>query len=128
MLLKRLAGALSPGLAAILPDLDRAGIRTTEHLLFTPLSVLAELVPDHRDSLGDLQEECLLLSCPAEVSAVEAAAELDALRQTQGNWVGFGCATLDELFGGWHGHGIVEIAGPTRVGKSVSKVDLPGKP
>lgn len=121
MLLKRLAGSLSPDLAVILPDLDVAGIRTSETLIFTPLAILRDLVPTHRDKLEDLQEECLYLTCPPEKSGEEVLDELEMSSETQGSWAGFGCSSLDELFGEWHGRGILEIAGPSRVGKSVRR-------
>lgn len=124
MLLKRLAGSLPPVLAAVLPDLDAAGIKTTETLIFTPLTTLRDLVPSHRDLLEDLQEECLYLTCPPETTGEEVLDELDASSNGQGSWTGFGCPSLDELFGEWHGRGILEIAGPSRIGKSVRPEDL----
>lgn len=38
-----------------------------------------------------------------------------------GPWLGFGVKGLDELLGDWDGVGILEIAGPRKVGKSVSE-------
>lgn len=37
-----------------------------------------------------------------------------------GPWLGFGVKGLDELLGDWDGVGVLEIAGPRKVGKSVS--------
>ncbi|RSH92609.1 hypothetical protein EHS25_008054 [Saitozyma podzolica] len=76
MLLKRLTSQIPEHLRPLLPQLDAAGIKTTENLLFTHPSVLRGLLPDQEVSLEELHGICLALTAPPELLALHAALRL----------------------------------------------------
>ncbi|WVQ85646.1 hypothetical protein IAT38_007812 [Cryptococcus sp. DSM 104549] len=114
MLLKRIADSLPPGLAAFIPELESAGIRTTESLIFTPKSALISLTssPSSTD-LDALISHCLRLT------AVQCQKASDISESLAGPWAGFGVKGVDDKLEGWDGMGILEIAGPRKTGKSL---------
>ncbi|GFZ43194.1 hypothetical protein JCM24511_00913 [Saitozyma sp. JCM 24511] len=116
MLLKRLTSQLPEHLHPLLPQLDAAGIKTTENLLFTHPSLLRGLIP-HEASLEELHGICLALTAPPEVWGDEAYRA--GARTARRSWCGWGIGAVDELIAGWDGTGVVELVGPSRVGKSL---------
>ncbi|KAI9635054.1 P-loop containing nucleoside triphosphate hydrolase protein [Dioszegia hungarica] len=119
MLLKRLTASVPPDLHPLISQLEAAGIKTTENLLFTPLPTVLSLIddPDAQYEVEQLIERCLRLTAPVSRSGVEELEEEGSLGK--GRWTGFGTAGLDGLVGAWEGRGVVEICGPQRVGKSL---------
>ncbi|WVN85626.1 uncharacterized protein L203_100775 [Cryptococcus depauperatus CBS 7841] len=113
MLLKRLAGSLPPELASTIPELESVGIKTTESIIFTHPQTILSL-----SSLTASQVEALVYLC-IESSATRCAIADELPQQLQGPWQGWGIRGLDELLDAWNGVGIVEIAGPRKVGKSL---------
>jgi DNA repair protein RAD51 len=71
------------------------------------------------DDLDDLIEECIRLTGPRVVNGNEAYEEGKG-KSPIGRFEGWGLPRLDHVLNEWDGVGIVEIAGPRRVGKSVS--------
>nr|XP_019014769.1 uncharacterized protein I206_00855 [Kwoniella pini CBS 10737]OCF53550.1 hypothetical protein I206_00855 [Kwoniella pini CBS 10737] len=113
MLLKRLSHALPTELASLIPELEASGIKTTESLIFTQPSIILNNVPIL--SIAQLDyfiSECLQLTTQPSISG-------DDVQDDQEVWAGFGVRSLDDLFEGWNGFGVVEIAGPRKVGKSL---------
>nr|ODO02316.1 hypothetical protein L204_01049 [Cryptococcus depauperatus CBS 7855] len=113
MLLKRLAGSLPPELASTIPELESVGIKTTESIIFTHPQTILSL-----SSLTASQVEALVYLC-IESSATKCAIADELPQQLQGPWQGWGIRGLDELLDAWNGVGIVEVAGPRKVGKSL---------
>ncbi|WRT63960.1 uncharacterized protein IL334_000887 [Kwoniella shivajii] len=113
MLLKRISDSLPDELASLIPELESAGIKTTESLIFSSSSTILHLVPILSTiQLNCLIEECLIRTSPDEIRG-------DQVNEDDGGWSGFGIPGLDELFDGWNGIGLVEIAGPRKVAKSL---------
>nr|XP_018266978.1 uncharacterized protein I303_00958 [Kwoniella dejecticola CBS 10117]OBR89136.1 hypothetical protein I303_00958 [Kwoniella dejecticola CBS 10117] len=113
MLLKRLSGSLPPKLANLIPDLEAAGIKTTESLIFTAPSTILNDVPIFSTvQLEYLVSECIRLTTSSAISG-------DIIPMDELEWSGFGVQSLDDLFEGWDGVGLIELAGPEKVGKSL---------
>jgi hypothetical protein len=87
--------------------------------LFTHPSVLRGLLPDQEVSLEELHGICLALTAPPEVLG-DKAYRAGARTAGKRSWCGWGVGAMDELITGWDGTGVVELVGPSRVGKSVS--------
>ncbi|ORY20950.1 hypothetical protein BCR39DRAFT_554407 [Naematelia encephala] len=158
MLLKRISDRLPTHLSKLIPQLESAGIKTTDNILFTSVPVLLKLVPAiDEDDLQELSSRCLDITGPETVTGDQ---ELERALRVGGEngWVGWGKNGLDglivgpdeDVFGqegagtgkdkvqgrdragqggwdragqdevqGWDGVGVIEIAGPKRVGKSL---------
>ncbi|WWD18064.1 hypothetical protein CI109_102511 [Kwoniella shandongensis] len=113
MLLKRIADSLPPSLAALVPELESVGIRTTESLIFTPPATIFDLLPSFSQTqLDTLTSHILNLTAPSCVKGDEIEAE-------EGAWKGFGVGGLDDLLEEVEGGIVLEIAGPRKVGKSL---------
>ncbi|WVW82102.1 hypothetical protein I302_104107 [Kwoniella bestiolae CBS 10118] len=113
MLLKRLVDSLPAELATLVPELDSAGIKTTESLIFSSPSTVLRLVP----ILSTIQLDCLVSIC-VRLTAPEGISA-DEVEEVDGGWKGFGIDILDDMFGKWDGIGVIELAGPRKVGKSL---------
>ncbi|RXK36187.1 hypothetical protein M231_06531 [Tremella mesenterica] len=114
MLLKRIINSLPSDLINLLPVLDQAGIKTTENLLFTPRQILLSSIPSIRkDDLDALIAYALRRTAPISVTADTL------LPKEEITWTGFGIYNVDQLLDAWDGVGILEIAGPKKVGKSL---------
>ncbi|KAK8865755.1 hypothetical protein IAR55_000902 [Kwoniella newhampshirensis] len=115
MLLKRISDSLPPKLATLIPELESAGVRTTESLLFTPPLTVLNLIPSlTATQLDHLTSHILKLTAPPPSRG-------DHVKAIDTVWAGFGVSGLDELVEGPGGEGglILEIAGPRKVGKSL---------
>ncbi|WVQ62381.1 uncharacterized protein L199_000521 [Kwoniella botswanensis] len=113
MLLKRLVDSLPAELAFLIPELDSAGIKTTESLIFSSPSAILSLAP----ILSNIQLEYLISTC-VRLTAPDCISG-DTYEEIEGSWKGFGIVSLDELFERWDGVGVIELAGPRKVGKSL---------
>lgn len=90
----------------------------TENIIFTPPDVLCDHVPGiDKWQIDDLVECCIRLTAPSS-STAEEVLEVEEGRKVC--YAGWGVRGLDSLMGDWNGHGILEISGPQRTGKSVS--------
>lgn len=102
---------------------ERAGIRTTENLIFTPLPTLLSFLQDQPHigeyDIQELTERCLRLTAPTSKTGWEEIQEYEQEREGR-RWTGWGTEGLDGLIGDWDGVGVVEICGTQRTGKSVS--------
>ncbi|TYJ55899.1 hypothetical protein B9479_003422 [Cryptococcus floricola] len=115
MLLKRLHTKLPPNLAPFIPELESAGIKTTESLIFTaPSTILALTSTITHVQLQQLVSVCIRLTS----GGIMAANEME-YGDVEGPWRGFGVKGLDEMVESWDGVGALEIAGPRKVGKSL---------
>ncbi|ODN84195.1 hypothetical protein L202_00194 [Cryptococcus amylolentus CBS 6039] len=115
MLLKRLHTKLPPNLAPFIPELESAGIKTTESLIFTaPSTILALTSTITHVQLRQLVSVCIRLTS----GGIMAASEME-YGDVEGPWRGFGVKGLDEMVESWDGVGVLEIAGPRKVGKSL---------
>ncbi|KIR67570.1 hypothetical protein I314_01987 [Cryptococcus bacillisporus CA1873] len=115
MLLKRIADKLPSELASLIPELESAGIKTTESIIFTPQpTIISSTMTLNSQQLEAFIWYCIRLT--AEKSRL--ASDVDNCKII-GPWLGFGVKGLDELLGDWDGVGILEIAGPRKVGKSL---------
>ncbi|WVQ71164.1 hypothetical protein IAR50_000689 [Cryptococcus sp. DSM 104548] len=115
MLLKRLHSRLPPNLALFIPELETAGIKTTESLIFTsPSTVLALTSTITHVELQQFISQCIRLTS----GGVIVASEME-YGDVDGPWRGFGVKGLDEMIESWDGVGLLEIAGPRKVGKSL---------
>ncbi|KAL7423772.1 hypothetical protein Q5752_001356 [Cryptotrichosporon argae] len=112
MLLKRVAAHLPAELAELVPSLESAGIKTTDNLIFTPVTHVASLTSIPTHLLDALTRHCLELTAPESVPGHEIVDQ-------PGGWREFGLGGLDEVLGGWDGAGVMEICGGRRVGKSL---------
>ncbi|WVF70748.1 hypothetical protein IAT40_005542 [Kwoniella sp. CBS 6097] len=123
MLLKRIADDLPAELAELIPELESAGIRTTESLIFTsPTYILSHTPLLQPVQLGALITHALGLTAPRQSSGNNYELEEgDEEGDDRGGsaWAGWGIGGLDELVAGWDGRGVIEIAGPKKVGKSL---------
>ncbi|KIR43308.1 hypothetical protein I307_03611 [Cryptococcus deuterogattii 99/473] len=114
MLLKRIADKLPSELASLIPELESAGIKTTESIIFTHQPTIISSTT----TLNSQQLEAFIWYCirlTPEKSRL--ASDVDNCKII-GPWLGFGVKGLDELLGDWDGVGVLEIAGPRKVGKS----------
>ncbi|OCF38562.1 hypothetical protein I317_07672 [Kwoniella heveanensis CBS 569] len=119
MLLKRIADVLPAELAELIPDLESVGIRTTESLIFTPPTYILSHIP----LLQSVQLDALITSS-LELTAPKALRDgQDERDEDDGSeesaWAGWGISGLDDVVAGWNGIGVMEIAGPKKVGKSL---------
>ncbi|EIW72631.1 hypothetical protein TREMEDRAFT_70770 [Tremella mesenterica DSM 1558] len=114
MLLKRIINSLPSDLINLLPVLDQAGIKTTENLLFTPHQILLSSIPSIRKD--DL--DALIAFALRRTALISVTADT-LLPKEEITWTGFGVYNLDQLLDAWDGVGILEIAGPKKVGKSL---------
>ncbi|UOH79963.1 hypothetical protein LQV05_002612 [Cryptococcus neoformans] len=115
MLLKRIVDKLPSELASLIPELESAGIKTTESVIFThqPTIILST------STLNSQQLEALISYCiRLTAGKSQIASDIDNYEVT-GPWLGFGVKGLDELLDDWDGVGVLEIAGPRKVGKSL---------
>ncbi|WVQ97112.1 hypothetical protein IAU59_004222 [Kwoniella sp. CBS 9459] len=129
MLLKRIADDLPAELAELIPELESAGIRTTESLIFTSSTYILSRVP----LLQPVQLETLItrslgLTAPiaSRVNTVvpdddddDEEGEGEGQVDGESGWAGWGVNGLNSLVAGWDGGGVIEIAGPKKVGKSL---------
>ncbi|KIR56124.1 hypothetical protein I315_01189 [Cryptococcus gattii Ru294] len=115
MLLKRIADKLPSELASLIPELESAGIKTTESIIFTHQSTIISSTT----TLNSRQLEAFIWYCiRLTAEKTRLASDVDNCKII-GPWLGFGVKGLDELLGDWDGVGILEIAGPRKVGKSL---------
>ncbi|OCF33329.1 hypothetical protein I316_05070 [Kwoniella heveanensis BCC8398] len=117
MLLKRIADVLPAELAELIPELESVGIRTTESLIFTPPTYILSHIP----LLQSVQLDALITSS-LELTAPKALRDgQDERDEDDGSeesaWAGWGISGLDDVVAGWNGIGVMEIAGPKKVGK-----------
>ncbi|WWC86064.1 uncharacterized protein L201_000935 [Kwoniella dendrophila CBS 6074] len=120
MLLKRLSESLPAELAILIPELDAAGIKTTESLIFSSTSTILNLVPILSNiQLDYLISECLRLTVNPGIRADLINVDCDEEEEETGIWKGTGIKGVDGLFEGWDGIGLIEIASPKKVGKSL---------
>ncbi|EAL22038.1 hypothetical protein CNBC1760 [Cryptococcus deneoformans B-3501A] len=115
MLLKRIADKLPSELASLIPELESAGIKTTESIIFTHQpTIISSISTLNYQQLEALVSYCIRLTAGKS----QIASDIDNYEVT-GPWLGFGVKGLDELLDGWEGVGVLEIAGPRKVGKSL---------
>ncbi|WVO19698.1 uncharacterized protein IAS62_000988 [Cryptococcus decagattii] len=115
MLLKRIADKLPSELASLILELESAGIKTTESIIFTHQPTIISSTK----TLNSQQLEAFIWYC-IRLTAEKSRLASDADNcKIIGPWLGFGVQGLDELLGDWDGVGILEIAGPRKVGKSL---------
>ncbi|WVR05718.1 hypothetical protein IAU60_002742 [Kwoniella sp. DSM 27419] len=113
MLLKRITDSLPQELSDLIPHLENAGIRTTESLIFTSDTQILLFIP----LLQPVQLEALVSHCLQLTAAPEGSR--DEYEREGWNWAGWGLKSLDDLMEDWDGRGVVELAGPRKVGKSL---------
>ncbi|KAE8540133.1 hypothetical protein D1P53_004071 [Cryptococcus gattii VGV] len=115
MLLKRIADKLPSELALLIPELESAGIKTTESIIFTHQPTIISSTT----TLNSQQLEAFIWYCiRLTVGKSRLASDVDNCKII-GPWLGFGVKGLDELLGDWDGVGVLEITGPRKVGKSL---------
>ncbi|OWZ70788.1 hypothetical protein AYX14_03844 [Cryptococcus neoformans] len=115
MLLKRIVDKLPSELASLIPELESAGIKTTESVIFTHQPTIISST----STLNSQQLEALVSYCiRLTAGKSQIASDIDNYEVT-GPWLGFGVKGLDELLDDWDGVGVLEIAGPRKVGKSL---------
>nr|KIR87410.1 hypothetical protein I308_02354 [Cryptococcus tetragattii IND107] len=115
MLLKRIANKLPSELALLIPELESAGIKTTESIIFTHQPTIISSTT----TLSSQQIEAFIWYCILLTAGKSRlASDVDNCKII-GPWLGFGVKGLDELLGDWDGVGVLEIAGPRKVGKSL---------
>ncbi|OXG25687.1 hypothetical protein C361_01647 [Cryptococcus neoformans Tu259-1] len=115
MLLKRIVDKLPSELASLIPELESAGIKTTESVIFTHQPTIISST----STLNSQQLEALVSYCiRLTAGKSQIASDIDNY-EVIGPWLGFGVKGLDELLDDWDGVGVLEIAGPRKVGKSL---------
>lgn len=114
------------------------GLKATEHLCFTPVSTLHQLLAGHIEpqvwsAFEDLRDICVAVETGVirlnDTTAEDEGDSAERFAQLEANvldlhWQGFGVAGLDGLMESFGGAGIIELVGPKGTGKTVGRLAL----